>query len=113
MIRHLLFIAMVLAAAPLAHAAPPSICLQSFRIDHTDVKDDHTILFYMIDHSVYRNVIPGGCPGLRNDPRGFTYAPIPGSDEICSNLVTIRLNTDGIICELGAFERLPNVKRIP
>jgi hypothetical protein len=50
---------------------------------------------------------------LHNDPRGFTYAPIPGSDEICSNLVTIRLNTDGIICELGAFERLPNVKRIP
>jgi hypothetical protein len=31
--------------------------------------------------------------GLALDPRGFTYEPIPGNNEICENLLTIRLNT--------------------
>jgi hypothetical protein len=89
-----------------AHAAP-MVCLQSYRIDHTEIADDRTILFYMNDKSVYRNVMQDRCPGLRFDTRGFTYEPNPGTEEICSNLVTIRMNTTGAVCMLGAFERLP------
>ncbi len=97
----------------LARADAPSVCIQSFRIDHTEVRDDRTILFYMIDHTVYRNTLQRPCFGLRNATRGFTYAPGPGSDEICSNLETIRVNDDGNICELGVLEILPRLKRIP
>lgn len=39
--------------------------------------------------------------------RGFTYEPInPATGEICSNLLTIRLNTYGNACMLGAFEKI-------
>jgi hypothetical protein len=104
---------LVVAAAGLARAAAPPVCIQSVRIDHTEVKDDRTILFYMIDHTVYRNILQYRCFGLRNATRGFTYEPTPGSNEICSNLETIRVNDDGNICELGVFQKLPRVKKIP
>ncbi len=95
----------LIATAAAAPPAPP-ICLSTIRIDHTDVPDDSTILFTMRDGSVYRNHLPSRCTGLSLDTRGFTYAPIPGSDEICSSLVTIRLNTTGAVCILGAFEKI-------
>jgi hypothetical protein len=87
------------------HAAP--VCLASYNIDHTSVPDDNTILFYMRDHSVWKNTLIGRCYGLRLDTRGFTYTPTsPGSNAICSNLVTIRTNTDHNNCLLGAFTQV-------
>jgi hypothetical protein len=94
----------ILAAAP-AHAAPP-VCLDSYRIDHTDVPDDSTILFTMRDHSVYRAHLVNRCVGLRLDPRGFTYEPIPGNNQICENLLTIRLNSYGGVCLVGKIEKV-------
>ena len=89
-----------------ADAAP--ICLRSYDIFRTDIPDDSTILFIMNDRTVYKNTLPFPCTGLRLDTRGFTYEPTnPATDEICSNLVTIRLNTDQNVCALGAFTRLP------
>ena len=88
-------------ALPLAAAAP--VCLQTYRIDHTDVLDNSTIRFVMRDGTRYLNRLPAKCPGLYLDPRGFSYTAIPGSDEICSNLVTITLNTSHAPCLLGAF----------
>jgi len=93
----------ILAGAS-AQAAP--VCLQAYRIDHTDVPDDSTILFTMLDHSVYRAHIVNHCVGLRNDPRGFTYEPIPGSNEICENLLQIRLNSYGGFCLVGKIEKI-------
>jgi hypothetical protein len=88
-----------------AQAAP--VCLQSYLIDHTTVTDDSTILFTMRDRSVWKNTLTAPCFGLRLDPRGFTYeATDPGSDSICSNLVTIRTNTDGNLCLLGPFVKI-------
>jgi hypothetical protein len=95
---------LAMVAAGGAQAAP--VCLQSYRIDHTDVPDDSTILFTMLDHSVYRAHIVNHCIGLRNDPRGFTYEPIPGSNEICENLLTIRLNSYGSFCMVGKIEKI-------
>ncbi len=86
---------------------PPSICLASYNIDHTDIPDDSNILFTMRDHTVYRNHLDQPCFGLRNDTRGYTYEPtVPGSDEICSNLVIIHLNTFHSVCALGPFTKI-------
>jgi hypothetical protein len=98
-------LALLLAAPPGARAAA-SVCIQSYRIDHTEVPDDSQILFHMRDHSVYQAKIERGCVGLHLDPRGFTYAPNPGTDEICSNLLTIRLNSSGIVCLVGELTRI-------
>ena len=104
MIRRLAMAALVGLCPEAGWAAP--VCLQSFRIDHTEIPDDGAILFHMIDRSVYRAVMQGGCPGLRMDTRGFTYEPTPGSNEICANLFTIRLNTTGSVCLVGAIEMI-------
>ncbi len=110
----LLLIAPLLGLAACQHgprsgtAAAPPICLRSYQIDRTDIPDDSTILFTMLDRTVYKNTLPFSCSGLRLDTRGFTYQPTnPATDEICSNLVTIVTNTTHNVCELGAFTQLP------
>ncbi len=95
----------LLLTTPAAAETPP-VCISNIRLDHTEVVDDHTILFHMRDRSVYRNTLPQSCFGLRNDPRGFTYEPTDNSDRLCSNLMTIRLNSLGSICMLGPFVRV-------
>jgi hypothetical protein len=85
-----------------ANARP--ICLASYNIDHTRVPNDSTIMFYMRDRTVWKNTLAQPCFGLALDTRGFTYsATDPGSDTICSNLMTLRTNTEGNICQLGEF----------
>ena len=91
--------------------APPApagqnLCIDSYRIDHTEVPDDSQILFYMRDRSIYRAKMQGPCSGLSFDTRGFTYEPIPGNDEICSNVLTIRLNTTHAVCMVGAITQI-------
>ncbi len=100
-----------LAAAPLRAAPAASVCIASYRIDHTEIPDDGQILFHMRDRSVYQAKIQNGCIGLRDDTRGFTYEPIPGSDEICSNLMTIQLNTTHAVCMVGAITRIKPPRR--
>jgi hypothetical protein len=104
--RRVLAAAFVLATAGTAARAAPPLCLQAYRIDHTDVPDDGTILFHMRDHSVYRAHMIDRCVGLSLDPRGFTYEPNPGTDEICANLLTITLNTTHQVCLVGAIEKV-------
>ena len=95
-------LAMILAfAASLPGIARANVCIDSYRIDHTKIPDDSQILFYMRDHAVYQARMQGKCVGLRNDTRGFTYEPIPGSDEICADLLTISLNTTHEVCLVG------------
>ncbi len=87
-----------------ASAMAKSVCIQSYRIDHTETPDDYTILFYMHNHKVWKNTLINQCVGLRVNTRGFTYQPTtPGSLELCSNLVTIRLNDTGQTCLMGEF----------
>jgi hypothetical protein len=100
------FRAALLAAAPITASATAPVCLSAYRIDHTDVPDDGQILFTMRDHAVYQAKMIDKCVGLRLDSRGFTYEPTPGSDEICANLFTIRLNTSGAVCMVGDITRI-------
>ncbi|HLG86535.1 MAG TPA: hypothetical protein VKZ79_04995 [Alphaproteobacteria bacterium] len=87
-----------------ADAASKPVCIRSYLIDHTETPDDSTILFYMRNHVIWKNTLVSRCIGLRINREGFTYQPTnPGSDELCSNLVTVRLNDTGRVCLLGAF----------
>jgi hypothetical protein len=93
-----------------AQAQP--VCLASYNIDHTTVPNDSTIMFYMRDRTVWKNTLTSPCFGLALDNRGFTYsATDPGSDTICSNLVTIRTNTFHNICLLGPFTQVGAPRR--
>ena len=96
---HLPLIAALLLPVTATAAAP--ICINTTRIDHTDAPDDSALLITMRAKSVYRAATMGGCVGLANDTRGFTWAPDPGSNEICGNLFTIRLNTSHAVCMMG------------
>jgi hypothetical protein len=99
------FAAAWLAWIPVAAAAP--VCLSTIRIDHTDpARDDSALMITMRDHSVYRAAMVGGCNGLYMDRRGYSYEPIPGSNEICSNLLSIRLNTTGAVCIVGEIKQI-------
>lgn len=92
------------APGSIENASAKPVCLASYQIDNTTIPDDRTILFKMRDGSVWKNSLTSPCFGLKLDTRGFTYeATDPGSDTICSNLVTIHTNTFHSICLLGAF----------
>jgi hypothetical protein len=85
-------------------ASHKSVCIRTMDIDHTEIPDDSTILFYMHHHKVWKNTLISRCVALKNNTRGFTYSPtIPGSNEICSNLFTIRVNDTGETCLPGEF----------
>jgi hypothetical protein len=95
------------APGSIENAKAKPVCLASYQIENTNVPNDSTILFYMRDGSVWKNTLTSPCFGLKLDTRGFTYAPTdPGSDTICSNLVTIHTNTFHNVCLLGAFTQV-------
>jgi hypothetical protein len=86
-----------------AEGARP-ICIRSYDIDHTETPNDNVILFYMRGHKLFKADMINRCIGLRSNTRGFTYEPTnPGTDEICSNLLTIRLNDTGQVCLVGVI----------
>jgi hypothetical protein len=90
-----------------------STCLRGTEIDHTEVKSDSTILFFMRNRALYANTLVHPCAGLMSAPRGITYEPTsPATDELCDNLGTFRVNETGQVCMWGAFTRLPDTKRI-
>jgi hypothetical protein len=97
-----LFGAVAATASLPALAEGKSVCFPSYLIDHTEIPNDNTIMFYMRGKKIYKADLINKCVGLRLNSRGFTYSPtIPGSNEICSNLLTIRLNDTGQTCLVG------------
>ena len=87
-------------------AASKSVCIQTYLIDHTQVLDDNTILFFMRGREVWKNSLPYRCSGLKMSG-GFQYET--SINQICSNLQTIRVIEQGggprfgSTCMLGAF----------
>jgi len=96
------------AGATAAAAPQPgnNVCIQTYLIDHTEVLDDNTILFYMRGREVWKNSLPYRCFGLKSSG-GFQYET--SINQICSNLQTIRVIEQGggprlgATCMLGAF----------
>jgi hypothetical protein len=96
------------AAASPAVAQPADdhkpVCLQINRIDHTEVLNDHQILFYLIGkergHKVWINNLTHRCATL-DRTEGFAWqSSIP---EYCDNLEIIRVLRTGETCTIGAF----------
>ena len=98
-------------AVDAAAAEPGPACISSPRIDHTEVVDDHTILFVMSDRTVYKNTLVAPCLGLTFGNNGFLYNSTPGGGDICGNMQSIRMIGNGQICLLGAFTTVRKRKR--
>lgn len=107
-----LIIGAALAAVSFAAVTPASaaadtkthrpICLSIVRIDHTEVPNNRTILFYMQGGKIWKNTLPYTCPGLRLG--AFSYSPTPSGNEICENVQMIKAVESGVVCGLGSFE---------
>jgi hypothetical protein len=80
-------------------------CINIIHIDHTQVIDDRTIIFYLKGGEVLSNTLQNDCVGLHLATRGFTY--LARNDEICGNLQQIRVNDTRAVCQLGQFIREP------
>lgn len=76
------------------------VCLDSRLIDHTQVLNDHQILFYMGGKEVWINNLPRSCRALRYD-EGFVHAT--NYPQYCDNMETIRVRPTGQPCLLGKF----------
>ena len=93
-------------AATSAHAqmatvsSSGNVCLKTILIDRTKALNEHTILFTMKDHKVWRNTLTSDCPGLTYN--GFIYEPTP-PDQVCGNFQVIRAIETKSVCTLGAF----------
>ena len=101
--------------AALAEARPvgePVDCVQLINIDHTRVRDDRTIDFYMKGRDVYRNTLPYSCPGLGFE-ESFSYKT--SLNRLCSVDIITVLHRDGGIrgasCGLGQFQPIETSAR--
>ncbi|WP_305097103.1 DUF6491 family protein [Croceibacterium aestuarii] len=90
--------------APAIVATGPAVnCVQTNRIRDTEVFDDNTIDFHMIDGTTYRNTLPNRCPSLGFEER-FGYRTTTG--RLCSVDIIHVLYSDGSQgagCGLGEF----------
>ena len=111
MMKKYVVLAVLLAVLPAGARANAPVCIPTYQIDHTDVPDDTAIIITMNNRSVYRAKVRGDCVGLSTDTRGYTWEPNPGTDDICANLFTIRLNTSHSICLMGDIEMIKPPKR--
>jgi hypothetical protein len=82
-------------------------CVSLSRVDDTRIVDDQTILFYMTDSEIYRNVLPHRCPGL---DRNSTFMYRVTTTQLCSVDVITLLDDFGsrfmpaASCGLGKFQ---------
>lgn len=82
-------------------------CVGIARIDHTEIIDDQTILFYMRGNEVYLNRLPRKCPGLRPNE---TLSYETSQAQLCNvDLITVLRRfggsfSRGAACGLGRFE---------
>lgn len=100
-------LALVLAAAVFSSAALPAlalpICIDTYRVDTTQVPDDSHIVFRMVDGSKWQNTLKRPCSGLASNR--FSYEPAAGRD-ICENIQIIRVLEQGNACVLGGFTKI-------
>ena len=94
---------LMLTAAPAALALDENgkpVCLEINRIDHTEVLNDHQILFYMHGKKVWLNTLSNRCTTLTRQD-GFVWdSSLP---KYCENVELIHVLRTGQVCQLGAF----------
>ncbi len=93
-------------------SGPPKSCIPLISIDHTRVRDDRTIDFYVRGRQVYRNVLPNSCPELGFEER-FSYET--SLSELCStDIITVLHDSPpvrGASCGLGQFQPVTGAPR--
>jgi hypothetical protein len=82
-----------------AKAGPAQTCIDLARIDHSEIKDDSTILFHMKGGQIYENKLPYRCFGLKFED-GFAYST--SLSQLC-NTDIIHVLHRGTACGLGMF----------
>ncbi|MBO9712391.1 hypothetical protein [Sphingomonas sp.] len=89
----------------------PVSCIIGRQIRQTYVRSDNVIDFEMRGGQVYRNELPGGCPGLASEKRFLHKSSI---DEYCSvDTITVLHSPpmiEGATCGLGEFQPVKLVK---
>ena len=86
-----------------ADNAPPNgktVCLDVNRIDHTQVLNDHQILFHMVNGKIWQNNLTVPCRTLTSQD-GFSWES--GIPKFCGNVEQIRVLRTGESCLLGPF----------
>jgi len=76
------------------------VCLEINRIDHTEVLNDHQILFHMHNNKVWLNTLSNRCSTLTRQD-GFVW--VSSLPKYCENVELIRVLRTGQVCQLGAF----------
>lgn len=93
-------------------AGPPVNCVQITGIDHTRVRSDSVIDFYMRGRQVYRNTLPQSCPQLGFEER-FAYET--SLSELCNvDIITVFTESPlmhGASCGLGQFQPITGAPR--
>ena len=88
------------ARADDAQPKKKSVCLWVNRIDHTQVLNDHQILFFEVGGKIWQNNLSRPCRTLTAQD-GFAWdSSIP---QYCDNLEQIRVLRTGESCLLGEF----------
>ena len=81
-------------------APAKQVCLDFNRIDHTEILNNHQILFYMLGRKIWINNLTSPCVTLKSSD-GFVWESQIG--RYCDNLETIRVIWSGEVCQLGSF----------
>ena len=98
-------LALPFAGTARADAPQKNVCLWVNRIDHTQVMNDHQILFFETNGKIWQSNLPVPCRTMTSQD-GFAWES--GIPEICGNVEQIRVLRTGEHCLLGAF--VPYVK---
>jgi hypothetical protein len=77
-----------------------SSCLPADDVNHTQVLNDHQILFYMRNKKIWLNTLQARCISLPVQ-EGFAFSS--AFSEYCPNIETIRIIRTGEVCQLGQF----------
>jgi len=82
-------------------------CIPLQQIDNTRIRDERTIDFELKGRRIFRNTLPGDCPGLRFN-ESFSYSTSLPS--LCSvDLIRVYragAGPDGPTCQLGEFQEI-------
>ncbi len=104
-----LAIALTGSVAVAQEADDTTNCIFLPGLDSTEVVDASTILFYMNNGTIYRNVLPHRCPGLEFDETFLYRVP---TNQLCSvDVITVltpmgRGFMPGPSCGLGKFQSI-------
>jgi hypothetical protein len=76
------------------------VCIHADEIDHTQVLNDHQVLFYLRGNKIWLNTLQGSCSTL---PIEEGFAMMSDFSQFCANAQTIRVVNTRQVCSLGEF----------